>query len=145
MSTNIEAALDEAGKVVKKQKLCASKVDEALDKLISLAKDARQKAAKGSGDSIKDLLARAEKLGIVKDMNSSTKELHSSISKLSKVWLLQYSLLSSYQELLWVSLTSKLPSVAQALDKTFDNSQDICKAFKDIQLDQQLVNKASGA
>lgn len=89
MSTNIEAALDEAGKVVKKQKLCASKVDEALDKLISLAKDARQKAAKGSGDSIKDLLARAEKLGIVKDMNSSTKELHSSISKLSKVWLLQ--------------------------------------------------------
>lgn len=85
MSSNIEAALDEAGKVVKKQKLCASKVNESLEKLLKIANDARDKAAAGSCDVITDMLAKAEKMGLVKDMNSSTKELHSSISKLSKV------------------------------------------------------------
>lgn len=85
VNTNTEAALDEAGKVVKKQRLCAAKVNDAIDKLIKLAKDAREQAAAGSGDAIKDLLAKAEKLGIAKDMNSSTKDLHSSIGKLGKV------------------------------------------------------------
>jgi hypothetical protein len=83
--SNLEAALDEAGKVIKKQKVSAGKVSDALDKLIQLAQQSRQQLAAGSSDVINQLKAQAEQLGLVKEMNSSTKEFHSSINKLSKV------------------------------------------------------------
>jgi len=81
----MQAALDEAGKVIKKQKLSASKVSDCLDKLLQLAQQSRQQLAAGSNDAIQQLQAQAEQLGLVKEMNNSTKELHSSINKLSKV------------------------------------------------------------
>jgi hypothetical protein len=84
MST-IEAALDEAGKVVKKQKLCNAKVENSLDKLITLVTACRANLVAGDRHDIKELVAKAEQLGLVKDMNNSTKEFHSSINKLSKV------------------------------------------------------------
>lgn len=82
---NIDAALDEAGKVIKKQKLSAGKVSDCLDKLIHLTQQSRQQLAAGSSDAVLQLQSQAEQLGLLKEMNSSTKELHSSISKLSKV------------------------------------------------------------
>lgn len=85
MSSNISAAIDEAGKVTKKQKLCAGKVSDALDRLIQLAQQSRQQLEAGSGDATAHLQSQAEQLGLLKEMNSSTKELHSSINKLSKV------------------------------------------------------------
>lgn len=85
MSSNISAAIDEAGKVTKKQKLCAGKVSDALDRLIQLAQQSRQQLEAGSDDAIAQLQSQAEQLGLLKEMNSSTKELHSSINKLSKV------------------------------------------------------------
>lgn len=82
----MDAALDEAGKVIKKQKLCASRVSDCLDQLITLAQQSRQQLAAGAdGDVLQQLQAQAEKQGLLKEMNSSTKELHSSINKLSKV------------------------------------------------------------
>lgn len=84
MSTNIETALDEAGKVCKKQKLCAAKVSDCMDKLIQLVVESRNKVAAGSSDAVQQLITQAEG-GLLKEMNSSTKELHSSINKLSKV------------------------------------------------------------
>eukprot|EP00879_Flechtneria_rotunda_P028898 GHRR01031133.1.p1 GENE.GHRR01031133.1~~GHRR01031133.1.p1 ORF type:complete len:114 (+),score=35.16 GHRR01031133.1:190-531(+) len=85
MSASIQAALDEAGKVVKKQKLCTAKVGDSLDKLIELVQSCWAKLSAGSANAIRELQAQAEKQGLMKDMNSSTKELHSSINKLSKV------------------------------------------------------------
>jgi hypothetical protein len=82
----MDAALDEAGKVIKKQKLCSSKVSDCLDQLLQLAQQSRQQLLAGStGDVLQQLKAQAEKQGLLKEMNSSTKELHSSINKLSKV------------------------------------------------------------
>eukprot|EP00879_Flechtneria_rotunda_P020971 GHRR01022082.1.p1 GENE.GHRR01022082.1~~GHRR01022082.1.p1 ORF type:complete len:278 (+),score=107.40 GHRR01022082.1:190-1023(+) len=112
MSASIQAALDEAGKVVKKQKLCTAKVGDSLDKLIELVQSCWAKLSAGSANAIRELQAQAEKQGLMKDMNSSTKELHSSINKLSK-----------------------------ALDKAFDNQQDVCKALREASFDQQTLNK----
>lgn len=84
-TTDIEAALDEAGKVIKKQKVCAAKVSDCIDRLIQLAQASRLQLASGTEDAIEQLQAHAEQLGLVKEANSSTKELHSSINKLSKV------------------------------------------------------------
>lgn len=111
MSSNIETALDEAGKVCKKQKLCGAKVSDCMDKLIAMVKASRDKVAAGASDAIPQLIAEAEG-GLLKEMSSSTKELHSSINKLSK-----------------------------ALDKAFDLQADVCKAMREAQFDQQLLNK----
>jgi hypothetical protein len=89
MSSNIDTALDEAGKVCKKQKLCGAKVSDCMDKLIAMVKASRDKAAAGSGDAIQQLITEAEG-DLLKEMNSSTKELHSSINKLSKVGLQEH-------------------------------------------------------
>lgn len=81
----MDVALDEAGKVIKKQKVSEGKVSDSLDKLITLAQQAQQQLAAGSSDAVQQLKAQAEQLGLIKEMNNSTKELHSSINKLSKV------------------------------------------------------------
>lgn len=83
--SNLEAALDEAGKVIKKQKVSSGKVSDSLDKLIQLAQQSRQQLAAGCSDATQQLKVQAEQLGLIKEINSSTKEFHSSINKLSKV------------------------------------------------------------
>lgn len=73
---------------MKKQKTCSSKTDACLDNLIGLVASARDAL---SGDSMQDpdeviqnLLKQVEAQGIAKELNSQTKDLHSSISKLGK-------------------------------------------------------------
>lgn len=114
-AANMQAALDEAGKVVKKQRLCAAKVGDAMQQLLDAATAARGAVASGTTTAqaaIGQLQAQVEQLGLVRDMNSSTKDLHSAINKLSK-----------------------------ALDKAVDMQQDICRGMRDWQFDQQLLNK----
>lgn len=84
-TSNMEAAIDEAGKVIKRQRVSAGKVADSVDKLIQLAQQARQQLAAGNSDAIQQLQAQAEQLGLLKEMHNSTKEFHSSISKLNKV------------------------------------------------------------
>lgn len=89
MSATITAALDEAGKVVKKQKTCETKVAQSLDSVIALVAKARDKLASGSVSDpsalVSDLSKQIEELGFSKDLASSTKELHGTVNKLSKV------------------------------------------------------------
>jgi hypothetical protein len=188
-SSNISAAIDEAGKVTKKQKLCATKVSDALDRLIQLAQQSRQQLEAGSDDAVAQVQAQAEQLGLLKEMNSSTKELHSSINKLSKVsgraggcpscclcatadsthtcWGLATpmqhlqlavrslgaaagrpstprvapSAAAGTPMFLLGAVLSCCSDAAQALEKAFDTSTDICKALKDTQFDTQTLNK----
>jgi hypothetical protein len=84
-------ALEEAGRVVKKQRTCCSRTDACLDTLIGLVAGARDAL---SDDSMQDpdevvhgLLKRIEAQGIAKELNAQTKELHSSIGKLGKASL----------------------------------------------------------
>lgn len=102
----MDAALDEAGKVIKKQKLCSSKVSDCLHQLLQLAQQSRQQLLAGStSDVLQQLKAQAEKQGLLKEMNSSTKELHSSINKLSKVCEaggVMLSISSSWCVMFWV-------------------------------------------
>jgi hypothetical protein len=103
-SSVVQAALDEAGKVVKKQKTCSSKTDACLDNLIGLVSSARDALA---GDSMQDpdeviqnLLKQMEAQGIAKELNSQTKDLHSSISKLGKASIIDDVLSSIYMRVL---------------------------------------------
>lgn len=84
MASSVETALEEAGKVVKRQKLCSSKVADGLDKLIALVNASRANLVAGDEAALSELQARAEQAGLLKDMNASTKELHKSINNLSK-------------------------------------------------------------
>lgn len=87
-AANMQAALDEAGKVVKKQRLCAAKVGDAVQQLLDAATAARDAVASGATSAqaaVGQLQAQVQQLGLVQDMTSSTKDLHSAISKLSKV------------------------------------------------------------
>ena len=82
----MQAACDEAGRVVKRQKLCAAKTDELLEKLVNLLTSTRtQVASTNSSAPLSELAKQLEKLGVVKELNTSTKDLHSSVGKLSKV------------------------------------------------------------
>lgn len=99
-SSNLQAALDEAGKVAKRQKTCADKSDAALDRLVEVvgAAKARLEAGRGGGGTMGDdtddddgdavmaeLQRSLDDAAIFKDLNSNTKELHSAIGKLGKV------------------------------------------------------------
>ncbi len=88
MSANVQAALDAAGKVVKKQKICATKVEQCVDQLLQLVSAAQAQQASGASTAVPQLLAEVERLGLTKEMNTQTKELHATITKLSKVGLL---------------------------------------------------------
>lgn len=87
MSNSVAAALDESQRVVKKQKTCAAKVDGCIDELLGLAIAARDQAASSdaSAAAVRELSARAESAGLIKEMNTQTKDLHSIVAKLSKV------------------------------------------------------------
>jgi hypothetical protein len=81
----MQAALDDAGKVVKKQRTCAAKSAQAVDELLKLVEGARAAAAAGSATAVADLLARVEAAGVKQELNSQTKDLHSAVNRLSKV------------------------------------------------------------
>ena len=85
---NIEAALKEAEKVTKRQRACASKSADSLNKLILEVTEARkQLSAPGAGvsDVLNALEGRLSKGDVVKDIADNTKELHGAVNKLGKV------------------------------------------------------------
>lgn len=83
----MQAACDEVVKVVKKQKTCSSKTSDVLERLITAVAAARQAISSGTACSgaLQELAATVEQLAAVKELNSCTKDLHASISKLGKV------------------------------------------------------------
>jgi hypothetical protein len=85
-SEGLQAALDDAARVVKVQRTTAERVDACMDQLISLVCAAREQLASGaSPGAVGELKKQVQKLGIEKDMNSQTKELHAAVGKLNKV------------------------------------------------------------
>ena len=87
---NIEAALKEAEKVAKRQRACASKTVDSLDKLILEVTEARkQLSAPGAGvsDVFNALGGKLTKENVVKEIADNTKELHGAVNKLGKVWV----------------------------------------------------------
>ncbi len=85
---NIEAALKEAEKVAKRQRACASKTADSLEKLILEVTEARnQLSAPGAGasDVLNALNGRLCKGDVVKSIADNTKELHGAVNKLGKV------------------------------------------------------------
>jgi hypothetical protein len=86
----LQAALDEAGKVAKKQRGASLRVADSLDRLIALAQGARDAAAAAAGGAggaaaLPQLQAQVAAAGLEKEMSSATRELHSGINKLGKV------------------------------------------------------------
>jgi len=85
---NIEAALKEAEKVAKRQRACASKTTDSLEKLILEVTEARnQLSAPGAwaSDVLNALNGRLSKGDVVKSIADNTKELHGAVNKLGKV------------------------------------------------------------
>lgn len=83
--SGLEAALDDAGKVLMKQRACEARCDASVDQLISLVLEARAKLAAGNAGAVAELQKQIQKLGLEKEMNSHTKELHAAVGKLNKV------------------------------------------------------------
>ncbi|KAF5842388.1 CTLH/CRA C-terminal to lish motif domain-containing protein [Dunaliella salina] len=111
----IQAASSEAAKVVKRQRTCEHTMDERLDQAIALVQHTA--AEMRSLSSPADIAAATSGLqakldGLLKESTNQTKELHSGISKLNK-----------------------------ALDRFVDDKLDICKAMRDIDMDQATLNK----
>ncbi|MEW5312091.1 MAG: hypothetical protein WDW38_003745 [Sanguina aurantia] len=115
-SGNAQSALDEAIKVVKRQKLCDTKSESCIDRLIELVRSSQiQLESNESLDADKvmaTLRQQAQKLGTSKELASQTKELHLGITRLSK-----------------------------ALDKCFDQQVDVCKAMRDCSFDTAALHK----
>ena len=81
-------ALKEAEKVVKRQRACASRTDDCLDKLIQEVTEARKQiSAPGANVNamMRGLNENVNKGDIVKDIADNTKELHGAVNKLGKV------------------------------------------------------------
>jgi hypothetical protein len=85
-SSLLQDALEDAEKVVKKQKTCCERVDACLDQLISLVQGARASLASAAAPgAVPELKKQIQKLGIEKEMNGQTKELHTAVGRLNKV------------------------------------------------------------
>ena len=85
---NVDTALKEAEKVVKRQRACASRTDECLDKLVQEVTEARKQiSAPGANVNgiVRGLNDNVNKRDIVKDIADNTKELHGAVNKLGKV------------------------------------------------------------
>ena len=85
---NIDLALNEAEKVVKRQRACACRTDDCLDKLIQEVTEARKQiSAPGANVNamMRGLNENVNKRDIVKDIADNTKELHGAVNKLGKV------------------------------------------------------------
>ncbi|CAK0782608.1 hypothetical protein CVIRNUC_005811 [Coccomyxa viridis] len=110
---NIDLALKEAEKVVKRQRASASKTDDCLDKLIQEVAEARKQiSAPGANVNamMRGLNENVNKRDIIKDIADYTKELHGAVNKLGK-----------------------------AVDKAF--VQDICAALRPVQLDEGIIDQ----
>lgn len=83
--SGVSACVDECAKVVKRQRVCQTKVAGCLHQLIALASAARDKAAAGDASAASDLAANVEAAGLIKEMNAQTKDLHTAVGKLGKV------------------------------------------------------------
>ncbi len=90
MNVNLHAAVDEANKCIKRQKTCASKSDAIINSIISLVTAAQKELENGAEGSdpeatLTRLLESIEDAGLFKELNSTTKDFHTSIAKLGKV------------------------------------------------------------
>lgn len=110
---HIDAALQEAERVCKKQKVCAGKITECIDALIQEISAAQQQLTMESDVAgvMQQLSQRCSKPEALKELSDSTKDLHSAVNKLGKVsWAAQ---LMGYKEPLEVgppdNLARQLP------------------------------------
>ncbi|KAK9829893.1 hypothetical protein WJX72_008513 [[Myrmecia] bisecta] len=114
MAENVQAALKEAERVVKKQKTCASKTIDAVDTLIREIAAARKRILAeqntDAGSVLQELHKKLDRLDLTSQLAKETKDLHSAVNKLSK-----------------------------ALDKAF--VPDICKASREVQFDKGTLNQ----
>ena len=84
---HIDAALQEAERVCKKQKVCAVKITECIDALIQEISAAQQQLTSDSDVAaiMQRLSQRCSKPEALKELSDSTKDLHSAVNKLGKV------------------------------------------------------------
>ena len=87
MTEHIQAAIKEAERVSKKQKTCNTKTNESLSNLLDELTAAKNRiASEGSSEAVlRDLNSRLEQLNTVHTISEQTKDLHSTVNKLSKV------------------------------------------------------------
>ncbi len=88
MTEHIQAAIKEADRVAKKQRVCATKTSDSLNNLIDELTAAKHRiATEGTSEGvIKELNQRLGQLNTVHTISEQTKDLHSTVNKLSKVW-----------------------------------------------------------
>jgi hypothetical protein len=89
----MQAAVDEAGRVVKKQKLCSQKVDDSIEQLIQLVTASKQQLQTDTGNApevLQHLRKQIDDLAIAKTITGSTKDLHKSVASLDKVRITRY-------------------------------------------------------
>jgi hypothetical protein len=84
---NIDAALKDAERVCKKQRVCAVRTTECLDSLIEEITAAQQRlTADSDGTAVmQELAQRLSRPDVLKDLSDSTKDLHTAVAKLGKV------------------------------------------------------------
>lgn len=88
-SENIEAALKEAERVCKKQKVCAEKTALCFDNLIQALLSAQKRAdSVDNAQLIQELHHALSDQANLRDLTESTKDLHSAVNKLGKVCIL---------------------------------------------------------
>ena len=86
---SLESALDEAGKVVKRQKVCGQKVADSIDALLQLLFTARNELASVKCVDPERVVSTLQiaVAGPLKEATAQTKDVHSAIAKLGKVIL----------------------------------------------------------
>ena len=87
MTDQIQAAIKEAERVSKKQKVCNTKTNDCLSNLVDELTAAKHRiASEGSSEAVlRDLNRRLGQLNTVHTISEQTKDLHSTVNKLSKV------------------------------------------------------------
>jgi hypothetical protein len=135
-------ALDEANRVVKKQKTCSTRTDACLDTLIGLVASARDALCEDSMQDAEEVLQglakRVEAQGIVKELNAQTKELHSSIGKLGKVRHATPGLRPARR---CPPRPHHRTAPSQAVDKLTEGQPELRKALPDVSFDQDALNQ----
>ena len=94
MNGEIQAAHEDATRIVKKQRICAENTAASLHALIALVSEAQQRMQRGDGRDAEAVKRELEQLQTaieseewLKSMNKDTRDLHAAISKLGKVYL----------------------------------------------------------
>ena len=136
-NTPISTAAIEVDRVVKRQKICASKFSSAVDRLLSAVNDGRDKLSAGGTELVlPELKQHVSEMAINSELHDQTKQLHGAIAKLGKVSARYDSL-----KLVGCITSSSAWSCAtlQALEKAFVS--DICKAYRPVSFDQQTLDQ----